>query len=118
MGPNIFQHSHPDGPFFALIYSTNPIKAICVKWTNLAEELICEYGANHRLFQNPSKEKPPKVQKIRGPQRISISVEPVRSSDGDSSPPVPDTGTTDVLELHPSSGEDSEASGEDSTDRR
>ena len=72
----------------------------CVKWTNLSEELICDYGANHRLFRDPSKERPPKVQKIRGPQRISA--DPVRSS-----PPVPDT--TDILELHPSSGEESES---------
>ncbi len=41
-----------------------------VKWTNLPEEPIYEYGANHRLFQDPSKERPPKAPKIHGPQPI------------------------------------------------
>ena len=70
-----------------------------VKWTNLSEELISEYGANHRVFQDPSKERPQKVAKIHGPQRISL--DPARSS-----PAV--LNTADILELHPSSGEDSE----------
>jgi hypothetical protein len=34
-----------------------------VKWPNLSGELICEYGANHRLFQDPSNERPLKVPK-------------------------------------------------------
>ena len=71
-----------------------------VKWTNLSEELICEYGANHWIFQYLSKERPLKVSKFHGPQRLSL--DPARSS-----PPV--SITTDVTELHPSSGEDSEA---------
>ena len=71
-----------------------------VKWTNLSEELICEYGANHRIFQYPSKERPLKVSKFHGPQRLSL--DPARSS-----PPV--SITTDATQLHPSSGEDSEA---------
>jgi hypothetical protein len=70
-----------------------------VKWTNLSEELISEYGANHRVFQNPSKEQPQKVAKIHGPQPLSL--DPARSR-----PVAPNT--ADVLELHPSSGEDSE----------
>jgi hypothetical protein len=70
-----------------------------VKWTNLSEELISDYGANHRLFQDPSKERPQKVPKIHGPQPLSR--EPVISS-----PAV--SNTADLVELHPSSGEDSE----------
>ena len=70
-----------------------------MKWTNLSEELISEYGFNHRVFQDPSKERPQKVAKIHGPQRISL--DPARSS-----PAV--LNTADILELHPSSGEDSE----------
>ena len=70
-----------------------------VKWTNLSEELISEYGFNHGVFQDPSKERPQKVAKIHGPQRISL--DPARSS-----PAV--LNTADILELHPSSGEDSE----------
>ncbi len=35
-----------------------------VKWTNLSEELISEYGANHGIFQDPAKERPQKVPKI------------------------------------------------------
>ena len=71
----------------------------CVKWTNLSEELICEYGPNHRIFRDQSKELPQKVPKIHGPQRLSL--DPARSN-----PAGPNT--TDLLELHPSSGEDSE----------
>ncbi len=70
-----------------------------VKWTNLSEELISEYGANHRVFQDPSKKRPQKVAKIHGPQRLSQ--DPARSSPAA-------LNTADVLEHHPSSGEDSE----------
>ncbi len=42
----------------------------CVKWTNIPEEPIYEYGANHQLFQDPSKELPPKAPKIHGPQPL------------------------------------------------
>jgi len=70
-----------------------------VKWTNLSEELIYEYGANHRVFKDPSKERPLKVPKIHGPQ--PLSQDPARSSRAGPN-------TADVLELHPSSGEDSE----------
>ena len=49
-----------------------------MKCTNLSEELIFEYVANHRLFQYPSKERPPKMPKIHGPQRLSL--DPARSS--------------------------------------
>jgi len=70
-----------------------------VKWPNLSDELICEYGANHRLFQDPSKERPQKVPKIHGPQRLSQ--DRAKSS-------LAVSNTADVLELHPSSGEDSE----------
>ena len=71
----------------------------CVKWTNLSEELICEYRPNHRIFRDLSKERPQKVPKIHGPHRLSLDT-------ARSSPAGPNT--TDVLELHPSSGEDSE----------
>ena len=67
-----------------------------VKCTKLSEELIFEYAANHHLFQYPSKEWPPKMQKIHGPQRLSL--DPARSS-----PAGPNL--TNVLELHPSYGE-------------
>ena len=70
-----------------------------VKWTNLKEELICDYGANHSLFQDPSKERPSKMPKIHGPQ-------PLSQAQDISSSAVPNT--DDLLELHPSSGEDSE----------
>jgi hypothetical protein len=46
-----------------------------VKWTNLSEQQISEYGCNHRLFQDPSKERPPKVPKIHGSQPISRDTE-------------------------------------------
>ncbi len=39
----------------------------CVKWSNLSEEHISEYGCNHRLFQDPAKERPPKAPKMHGP---------------------------------------------------
>ncbi len=67
-----------------------------VKWTNLLHELILEYGPNHSLFKDPSKERPPKMPKIHGPQRLFLV--PARSS-----PAGPNL--TDVLELHPSYGE-------------
>jgi hypothetical protein len=47
----------------------------CVKWTNLSEELICEYRANQLLFQDPSKEQPLKVPKIHCPQPLSRDAE-------------------------------------------
>jgi hypothetical protein len=31
-----------------------------VKWTNLGEELICEYAGNHKIFRDPSEVRPPK----------------------------------------------------------
>jgi hypothetical protein len=69
-----------------------------VKCTKHSEELIFEYVANHRLFQYLSKERPPEVPKIHGPQRLSL--EPARSSPAG-------LNLTDELELHPSYGEDS-----------
>ena len=40
-----------------------------VKRTNLSGELLCEYGANHLPFlSDPSKERPPKVQKFMIPK--------------------------------------------------
>ncbi len=48
----------------------------CVKWTNLTEELISEYGANHRFFQDPSKERAQKRTKIHGPQQLSQNADP------------------------------------------
>ncbi len=71
----------------------------CVKWTNLSEELICEYGANHLLIQDPSKERPQKVAKIHGPQPLS------RDAEG-SSRAVPNM--ADALEFYPFSAQDSE----------
>ncbi len=71
----------------------------CVKWTNLSEELIREYGANYRLFQDPSKERPLKAPKIHGPQPLSLDA-------AGSSPLVPNM--ADALELYPSSAKDSE----------
>ena len=70
-----------------------------VKWTNLSEELISEYGANHGIFQDPAKERPQKVPKIHGPQRLSQ--DPARYS-------LAGPNIAAVLELHLSSGEDSE----------
>ncbi len=70
-----------------------------VKWTNLSEELISDYGANHRVFQDPSKERPQKLPEIHGPQRLSQ--DPARFS-------LAGPKTADVLEFYPSSGEDSE----------
>jgi hypothetical protein len=68
------------------------------------EELIFDYGANHRLFQDPSKERPPKVPKIHGPQRFFQNADlPVR--------PIPYM--ADALELYPSSDEISDAEAED-----
>jgi hypothetical protein len=70
-----------------------------VKWTNLSEELIREYGANHRLFQDPSKEWPLKAPIIHGPLPLSLDA-------AESSPAVPNM--ADALELYPSSDEESE----------
>ena len=75
-----------------------------VKWTNLLHELILEYGPNHSLFKDPSKERPPKVPKINGPQRLSM--DPARSS-------LAGPNMSGILEVHPSSGEESESDGED-----
>ncbi len=75
-----------------------------VKRTNLLEEPICDYGANHRLFQDPSKERPQKVPKIHGPQRLS--------QDQAISRPVV-SNTADALEFYPSSGEISDADDDD-----
>jgi hypothetical protein len=44
----------------------------CVKWSNLSDEHISEYGGNHRLFQDSAKERPPKSPKMHGPQPISL----------------------------------------------
>jgi hypothetical protein len=71
-----------------------------VKWTNMSKKLICEYGANHRLFQDPSKERPPKAPKNHGPQPLSFDA-------AGSSPAVPNM--ADALELYPSSAEESES---------
>ncbi len=40
------------------------VQKYCVKWSNLRNELTCEYGDSHSLFQNPSKDRPQKVAKI------------------------------------------------------
>jgi hypothetical protein len=45
------------------------------KWTDLSEELISEYCSNHRLYQDPSKELPPKDPKLHGPQSLSRHAE-------------------------------------------
>ncbi len=71
-----------------------------VKWTNVSEEHICDYGTNHRIFQDPSKELPPKVPKIHGPQRFSL--DQANSS-------LADTNTADALEFYLSYGEISHA---------
>ncbi len=70
-----------------------------VKRTNLINELTCEYGANHRLFQNPSEDQPQKVAKINGPQSITQIADIPR-------PAVPNM--IDGTELYPYSGESSE----------
>ena len=67
-----------------------------VKWTNLLHELILEYGPNHSLFKDPSKERPPKMPKIHGPQRLSQNADlPV--------PPASDL--ADAVEYYPSPDE-------------
>jgi hypothetical protein len=70
-----------------------------VKWTNLSEELISEHGGNHRLFQDPSKERPQKVPKIHGPQPLSLDAEGSSSAVSN---------MADAVEFYPSSAEDSE----------
>ncbi len=70
-----------------------------VKWTNLSDELIYEYGANHQLFQDPSKQWPPKAPKIHGPQPLSLGA-------AGSGPSV--SNMADASELYPSSAENSE----------
>ncbi len=75
-----------------------------VKWTNLVEEYICDYGAKHRLFQDPSKERLPKVPEIHGPHRLSQ--DQAKSSRAGSN-------TVDALEFYLSSGEISDAYDDD-----
>ncbi len=69
------------------------------KCTDLSEELISEYGSNHRLFQDPSKELSPKDPTFHGPQPFS------RHAEGSSSAV---SNMADAVELYPSSAEDSE----------
>ncbi len=71
-----------------------------VKWTNLLEEHICNHWANHQLVQDLSKEQPPKVSKIHGPQRLS----PYRATSSCAC-----ANTSDALEFYLSSGEISDA---------
>ncbi len=71
----------------------------CVKWSNLSEEHISEFGGNHRLFQDPAKELPPKAPKMHGPQPISLDAE--RSG-------LPVSNMANASELYPSPSEDSE----------
>ncbi len=71
-----------------------------VKWTYLLEEHICYYWANPQLVQDPSKERPPKVSKFHGPQRLSQD-QATSSRAG--------TNTADALEFYLSSGEISDA---------
>ncbi len=71
----------------------------CVKWSNLSEEHISEYGGNHRLFHDPAKERPPKAPKMHGPQPISLDTE----GSG-----LPVSNMADASELYLSSAEDSE----------
>ena len=75
-----------------------------VKWTNPSEEHICDYGANHGLLQDPSKERPPKMPKIHGPQRLSQ--DQAKSSRAGSN-------TVVALKLYLSSGEISDAYDDD-----
>ena len=75
-----------------------------VKWTSLTEELISEYGANHRIFQDPSKERAQKKPKIHGPQLLSPNADP---------PALPVSDMVDVLEHFPSSDVISAAEAED-----
>jgi hypothetical protein len=71
-----------------------------VKWTNLSEDLMCGYGANHLLFQDPSKEVPPKPRKFMVPSHY-LSLDAAGSS-----PPV--SNMADALECFSSFAEDSE----------
>ncbi len=75
-----------------------------MKWINLSEEHIRDYGANHGLLQDPSKERPLKVMKIHGLQRLSLDQENYSRAG---------TKTVDALELYPSSGEISDAYDDD-----
>ena len=75
-----------------------------VKWTNPSEEHICDYGANHGLLQEPSKERPLKVPKIHGLQRLS-------QDQAKSSRAGPNT--VNALEFYLSSGEISDAYDDD-----
>jgi len=67
-----------------------------VKWTNLTEELISYYGANHLIFQDPSKERAQKRPKNHGPQRISQNADLPAPSVSD---------LADAVEYYPSSDE-------------
>ena len=53
-------------------------KKYCVKWTNLREELECEYGAGHNLFKDPAAVRPQKQLKIHNQPAVVPS--PDRSS--------------------------------------
>ncbi len=46
-----------------------------IKWTYLSHEYVSEHSGNHRLFQDQSKERPPKVDKFHGPQPLSLEAE-------------------------------------------
>jgi hypothetical protein len=64
--------------FFGDACATAQVEGVCMgcgsrqkyraKWTDLSEELMSEYGGNHQLFQDPSKELPPKDPEFHGPQ--------------------------------------------------
>ncbi len=69
------------------------------KWSNLSEEQISEYSGNHRLFQDPAKERSPKAPKMHGPQPLSLDAE----GSG-----LPVSKMADASKLYPSSAEDSE----------
>jgi hypothetical protein len=53
-------------------------KKYCVKWTNLREDLECEYGAGHNLFKDPAAVRPQKQPKIHNQPAVVPS--PDRSS--------------------------------------
>ena len=71
----------------------------CLKWSNLSQEHISEYGGNHRLFQDTAKERPPKSPKKSWSHPISLDAE----GSG-----LPVSNMADASELYPSSAEDSE----------
>ncbi len=47
----------------------------CVKWTNLREELECDYGAGHNLFRDPAEVRPQKQQKVHDRPAIAPSAD-------------------------------------------